>query len=120
MSFRDLEVFEAIRRDDLAYVLSCRSEKPLAGLFAEDAHPILLNDPSPLMVSAFFGATKCFKYFLSRVSIDYKDAAIHHIFIKDTAYTLPLLEEIYLFLTTLTMEHKLQNSSMTMKIRHCI
>ncbi|EAY11169.1 hypothetical protein TVAG_498630 [Trichomonas vaginalis G3] len=119
MSFRDLEVFEAIRRDDLAYILACRPEKPLAGLLPEDAHPMLLNDPSPLMVSAFFGATKCFKYFLPRISIDYKDACVLHLFLRDTAYILPLLVEIFRYLITLIMVLKQQNSSMMMTILHC-
>ena len=73
ISYRDIEVFEAIRRDDLALVMSCRSEKLLTDLPPDDTNPILMYEPSPLMVAAFYGATKCFKYFLDRVSTKYVD-----------------------------------------------
>ena len=95
LSFRDLEVLEAIRRDDLAFVISCRSEKNLCTVPAEDVNPILLDKPSPLMVSAFYGATKCFKYFIAKgISKDYRDENIsffiffmifNFLFIKDIA-----------------------------------
>ena len=76
ISYRDLEVFEAIRRDDLALIMSCRSEKLLSNLPLDDVNPMLLNDPSPLMVAAFYGATKCFFFLLERVSSRYTDTKI--------------------------------------------
>ena len=76
MSFRDLELLDAIQRDDLAFVMSCRYEKPLFGLYPEDCHPMLLNEPNALMVSAFFGSFKCFTFLSSFLSYDYLDAQI--------------------------------------------
>ena len=73
ITYRDIEVFEGLRRDDLALIMSCRSEKLLTDLPPDDTNPILMNEPSPLMVAAFFGATKCFKYLLTRVSTKYLD-----------------------------------------------
>ena len=76
MSFRDLELLETIRRDDLAYLLTTRYEKPLVGLLADDSHEMLGARPSPLMVAAFYGSTKCFKFLYEHVKRNYKDAAV--------------------------------------------
>jgi len=71
---RDVELLEAIRRDDLAYVLTTRYEKPFSHLFVDDTPSILMDLPSPLMVAAYFGALKCFNFFNSKKkNSDYTD-----------------------------------------------
>lgn len=70
---RDVEIVESIRRDDLAYILGTRYEKPLKNLLEHDTHPMLLKSPSPMMVAAFYGATKCFEFFLKTGRLDYED-----------------------------------------------
>ena len=73
MSFRDIEIFEAIKRDDLSYLLATRYEKILDNLLPDDTHPFLLNNPTSLMVSAFFGSLKCFNFLFKKSNIDYRD-----------------------------------------------
>ena len=73
VSYRDIEIYEAIRRDDLALLMSCRPERLLSNLPPDDTNPILLQEPDSLMVAAFYGATKCFNFLRSRVSLDYTD-----------------------------------------------
>jgi hypothetical protein len=73
MSLRDLQLLEAIRRDDLADVLTTRDEKPLEALLGHDIPSMLTYLPSPMMVSAFFGSTKCFSFFVRTARIDYRD-----------------------------------------------
>lgn len=76
MSLRDFELLEAIRRDDLAYVLTTRYEKPLEGLLSDDAPSIFLQFPSPMMVAAYFGSIKCFEFFTHTGKVDYLDAFV--------------------------------------------
>ena len=62
---RDVEVLEAIKQDNLAYILLLRSEKLLTLLPAEDTPEMLLHRPTTLQVSAFYGAEKCYFYLKS-------------------------------------------------------
>jgi hypothetical protein len=89
MSLRDLELLEALRRDDLAYVLTTRYEKPLEALLADDTPFMLTYLPSPMMAAAFFGATKCFQFFLRTGRTDYRDHYGVPLFLFATASTLP-------------------------------
>jgi hypothetical protein len=73
MSCRDVEVLETIRRDDLAYLLTIRHEKPLEYLIPDDVPAMLQRRPSPMMIAAFFGSQKCFNFFLGRARRDYLD-----------------------------------------------
>lgn len=76
MSLRDFELLEAIRRDDLAYVLTTRYEKPLEGLLSDDTPNLFLQFPSPMMVAAYFGSIKCFEFFTHTGKVDYLDAFV--------------------------------------------
>ena len=80
MSLRDCELIEAIRRDDLAYVMSTRYEKPLEALILDDMPTIVLSIPSPIMVAAFFGSTKCFNFFINEDKLDYLDGEVYFLF----------------------------------------
>jgi hypothetical protein len=94
MSLRDLELLEAIRRDDLAYVLTTRYEKPLEALLGDDTPIMLSSLPSPMMVAAFFGSSKSFNFFFRTSRIDYRDHyGVYFVFIV-TVSTLQPLEEI--------------------------
>jgi hypothetical protein len=70
---RDTELLEAIRRDDLASVLTTRHEKPLDCLQTDDTPPMLRQWPSPAMIAAFYGSLKCFDFFFRKGRIDYTD-----------------------------------------------
>ena len=76
MSLRDFELLEAIRRDDLAYVLSTRYEKPLEGLLQDNVPNIFLEIPSPMMVAAYYCSKKCFNFFTQSSNINYLDVRI--------------------------------------------
>jgi ankyrin len=78
MHIRDRELLESIRRDDLAYVLSTRYEKPFEALLPDDTPPILSNTPSPIQVAAYFGSTKCFNFYLRSGRTDYRDQCGRH------------------------------------------
>jgi len=106
MRARDSEVFEVIRRDDLAYLITTRHEKPLDGLCPDDTPPILRGAPSAPMVAAFCGAMKCFHFLMRSCSRDYVDADVFFafygvpFFLIGIASTLRLLAGISKFLTT--------------------
>lgn len=90
---RDVEVMEAIKRDDLAYVLTTRSEKVLEHLCLDETEQMLTFGPSPLMTAAFYGATKCFDFFLKNGNIDYVDYSVSFLFLVDRpSISLPLVE----------------------------
>lgn len=79
MSVRDTEILEAIRRDDLSYLITTRYQGPLHYLDPEDTHTMLMDHPSALMVAAFYGATKCFKFLLNKLDTNYRDRKKRHI-----------------------------------------
>lgn len=70
---RDTQIYNAIARDDVAYLTLCRYESNLRSLCEEEVHPMLQNTPSPLMVAAFFGSVKCFNYLFPRSDVMYSD-----------------------------------------------
>ena len=78
MSVRDTEILEAIRRDDLSYLMTTRYQGPLYYLDPEDTHPMLMDRPSALMVAAFYGATKCFRFLLNKLDTNYRDKKKRH------------------------------------------
>lgn len=79
MNLRDHELLEAIRRDDLAYVLTCRYEKPFDQLLPDDVPFILMHLSTPLMASALFGSVKCFNFFVKNSNVDYVDDRKRHV-----------------------------------------
>lgn len=62
---RDIEVVEAIKRDDLAYLLLLRSEKLINILPSDETNEMLMNHPTSLQIAAFYGAEKCYFYLRS-------------------------------------------------------
>jgi hypothetical protein len=73
MSLRDIELLETIRRDDLAFLLTTRYEKPLDSLLWDDCPPMLQKTPSPMMVAAYYGSQKCFNFLMNTARHDYLD-----------------------------------------------
>jgi hypothetical protein len=119
MSLRDLELLEAIRRDDLAYVLTTRYEKPLEGLLSDDTPSMLTYVPSPMMVAAFLGSTKSFDFFLRTGRIDYRDhyGVLFSFFV--IASTLLLPAEICQFSLHFCLYLGHLKFKMNWGIRHC-
>jgi hypothetical protein len=76
MLHRDMELLEAIRRDDLASVLTSRYEKPLDSLQIDDTPVMLRQWPSPIMIASYFGSVKCFDFFFHKANIDYLDRVL--------------------------------------------
>jgi len=74
--YRDIEIHEAIRRDDLSYLMNTRHEKILEYMLVDDVHPMLTDKPSTLMIAAFYGSTRCFKYLFNDEQYDYKDERV--------------------------------------------
>lgn len=64
---RDVEIYEALRLDDLAYILTVRFEKPLLDLPKEDTPPGLMKQMTLVQAAAYFRAEKCFTYFFKRM-----------------------------------------------------
>jgi hypothetical protein len=73
MFHRELDMIEAIRRDDLAYVLTIRPQARFTHLMFDDTPLLLMNAPSPAMVAAYFGSTKCFNFLYDSESSKYLD-----------------------------------------------
>lgn len=65
---RDVEIFEALRIDDLAYILTVRYEKPLLNLPKDDSPTGLMRQMTLVQAAAYFGAEKCFFYFYKRMN----------------------------------------------------
>lgn len=63
---RDIELFEAIRRDDLSTIVSSQSLDIVRNLMVDDLPDMLANHPSFLMVAAYYGSTKCFNYIFEK------------------------------------------------------
>ena len=63
---RDIELFEAIRRDDLSTIVSSQSLDIVRNLMVDDLPDMLINHPSFLMVAAYYGSTKCFNYIFEK------------------------------------------------------
>ena len=94
---RDLEIMQAIMRDDVAYLMMMRHGSVLEILFSDDTPPILALRPYPIMVAAYYGATKCFNFLLNTNQVRQADQfGVSFIFIG-TLFTLLLLAEISRF-----------------------
>ena len=70
---RDCETFDAIRQDNLAYIMMVRNEKPLTDLPFDDTPEILLHQPTPIQVAAFYSAEKVFFYLLKQKGPQYTE-----------------------------------------------
>lgn len=68
---RNSEIFEAIRRDDLAYLMCTRYESVLEELPRSDVPEMIRYDSTPLMIAAYFGSVKCFSFLFKKGNIDY-------------------------------------------------
>jgi hypothetical protein len=97
MAHRDLELLEAVRRDDLAAVLSSRYEKPLDSLNLDDTPEMLFHWPNSAMVAAYFGSTKSFNFFFRTGKLDYTDRDDVHFLVIDISFILPPPVEILPF-----------------------
>lgn len=71
MILRDSETYEAIRRDDLGYLMCTRYESVLEFVVTLDTPELLRCDASPLMVAAYFGSVKCFSFLYKKGNVDY-------------------------------------------------
>ena len=74
---KDIELYEALRRDDLVTVISGLFDSLLNELSPDDTPEMLLSNPSSIMVAAFFGSTKCFNFLFNRVNIHYADVSFN-------------------------------------------
>jgi hypothetical protein len=96
MAHRDLELLEAIRRDDLSAVLSTRHEKPLDSLNLDDTPEMLCHWPYSIMVAAYFGSTKCFNYFFRTANLDCTD----RVFSNFMTFPFPILDVPFFVIDT--------------------
>ena len=71
MALRNNEIYEAIRRDDVAYLMGTRCESILELLIDSDIPDMLKCDVTPLMVAAYYGSFKCFSFLLKKGNTDY-------------------------------------------------
>jgi hypothetical protein len=74
MTHRNTEVLEAIRRDDLAFLMSTRYEAILDCLLASDTPEMLREPCTALMVAAYFGAVRCFYFLVKRSNVEVRTA----------------------------------------------
>ena len=71
---REIELFEALRRDDLSTVMSSQYQRILKTLSREDTPEFILPNPSTLMVAAYFSSVHCFNFLLAKFdSLDFHD-----------------------------------------------
>lgn len=73
MASRDYELYNAIKNDDLSYVVSLRSEKPLDSLYGYDIPEIFKHVTYPIMVAAYFGSKKVFNFYSNNSDFDVVD-----------------------------------------------
>lgn len=66
-------IYETIRQDNLSGLLSQRYETVDKCLGIEDTPEILMDLPTTLMISAFYGSVRCFKFLSNRISIYERD-----------------------------------------------
>ena len=71
MTLRNNEIFEAIRRDDLPYLMCTRYESVLEFLIGSDLPEMLRYNVTPLMVAAYFGSFHCFSFLVRKGNADY-------------------------------------------------
>jgi hypothetical protein len=90
MFHRELELIEAIRRDDLAYVVTTRHQKPFTHLMFDDTPAMLLHAPSPAMAAAYYGSTKCFHFFYDSDGSKYLDQAVSSLCARFPFFASPL------------------------------
>lgn len=93
-SARDLEIVQAIRRDDISFLMMTRCETGLECLFSDDAPIMFAHIPFPIMIAAYYGATKCFNYLFSTTQIKRIDQFGVSFSFIDTPFTLLLQAEI--------------------------
>lgn len=77
---RTMELFEAIRRDDLASLVMCLHDDVLHCLVPDDTPQILLDKPYPIMVAAYYGSIRCFTYLASKGQDKKLDSKNRHTF----------------------------------------
>lgn len=71
---REIELFEALRRDDLTTVMSAQYQRVIKSLIKEDTPDFLLAHPSTLMIAAYFSSTHCFNFLFTKFdTLDYHD-----------------------------------------------
>ena len=75
-------IYETIREDNLSSLLTLRYETIDKCLGIEDTPEILLDSPTTLMISAFYGSVMCFKFLCTKINNYERD--FHFIFLKFT------------------------------------
>ena len=62
-------LYETIRQDNLSHLLSTRYETFDRCLVPEDTPIMLQDNPTPIMVAAFYGSTHCFAFLTKKSNI---------------------------------------------------
>lgn len=86
---REIELFEALRRDDLSTVMSSQYQRVFKTLTREDTPEFILPNPSTLMVAAYFGSIHCFNFLITKFdSLDFRDVFFYNFFNKELQFFL--------------------------------
>jgi hypothetical protein len=70
MRVRECEIYESLRRDDLSSIMSSRYEGLLSSLPKSDLPDMFRGQVTTLMVAAYFGSYRCFRFLIKHVKSD--------------------------------------------------
>lgn len=85
---REVELFEALRRDDLSTVMSAQYQRVIKNVMREDTPDFLLQNPSTLMIAAYFSSTHCFNFLFNKFdTLDYHDVFFYYFSNKELHLT---------------------------------